>query len=161
MDAGRSMARRWAAKAEAKFDMECTYQQGDAHDTLCFSRPGVKGTLEVQPGSLHFHAQLGFLVSAFKERIHAELEQQLDTMLASFAAPQGAAGTPEPAEPGDSPKNPPAARKKPKSAAVAKKASSDGTGSGTTPKKRTSVHSSPATDASGTPGVRAKKSRPD
>lgn len=161
MDAGRSMARRWASKAEAKFDMQCTYQQGEAHDTLCFSRPGVKGTLQVQPNALKFHAQLGFLVSAFKERIQAELEQQLDTMLASFAAPQDAAGPARPTTPGDSLQNPPAARKTPKPAAVAKKPDSNNASAGSTRKKRAPVPRSPAADAPGTAGLRAKKSRPD
>lgn len=85
------MARQWATKAETKFDMECSYCEGDTQDTLCFARPGVKGKLDVLADSLNFHAQLGFLVSAFKERIQSELEQQLDSMLASLAPPNDAA----------------------------------------------------------------------
>ena len=41
----RKVAFSWAEKAEEKFDMECTYEEGDAEDTLTFTRTGVKGTL--------------------------------------------------------------------------------------------------------------------
>ena len=42
--------------------------------------------LEVLPDALDFHAQLGFLVSAFKERIETELIEQLDKMMAAAPA---------------------------------------------------------------------------
>lgn len=88
MEAAREMAQQWAEQAENKYDMDCTYEKGALQDTLCFARAGIKGTLDVLPGALDFHAQLGFLVSAFKERIQTELEQQLDAMLASSDAPR-------------------------------------------------------------------------
>lgn len=81
LPAARKIALQWAEKAEDKFDMTCTYEEGDEQDTLYFTRSGIKGTLEVFPDALDFHAQLGFLVSAFKERIEAELIEQLDKML--------------------------------------------------------------------------------
>lgn len=77
----RKIALQWAEKAEEKFDMDCTYEEGDEQDTLYFTRAGIKGTLEVLPDALDFHAELGFLVSAFKSRIEAELVEQLDKML--------------------------------------------------------------------------------
>ena len=43
----REVARAWARKAEEKFDMECTYEEGDTQDTLSFTRSGVTGTLLV------------------------------------------------------------------------------------------------------------------
>ena len=39
----REVARAWARKAEEKFDMECTYEEGDTQDTLTFTRAGVAG----------------------------------------------------------------------------------------------------------------------
>ena len=86
LPAARKVALQWAEKAEEKFDMECTYEEGEDQDTLYFTRAGIKGTLDVFPDALDFHAELGFLVGAFKDRIEAELVEQLDKMLAPAAA---------------------------------------------------------------------------
>ena len=43
----RKVGVSWAEKAEKKFDMDCSYEEGDTQDTLYFSRAGVKGTLLV------------------------------------------------------------------------------------------------------------------
>ncbi|AVO41472.1 polyhydroxyalkanoic acid system family protein [Simplicispira suum] len=86
LPAARKIALQWAEKAEEKFDMNCSYEEGDAQDTLYFTRSGIKGTLDVFPNSLDFHAQLGFLVSAFKDRIETELIEQLDKMLSDAPA---------------------------------------------------------------------------
>lgn len=84
----RKVAFSWAEKAEEKFDMECTYEEGDTEDTLHFSRSGVKGTLLVDARQFEMKAQLGFLFGAFKDRIEAEIGEQLDALL---NAPQPAA----------------------------------------------------------------------
>ena len=85
LPAAREIALQWAEKAEEKFDMDCTYEEGDAQDTLYFTRAGIKGTLEVYPDALDFQAELGFLVSAFKNRIETELSEQLDKLLGPAA----------------------------------------------------------------------------
>ena len=77
----RKIAFAWAEKAEKKFDMECTYEEGDTEDTLVFSRTGVKGTLLVDAHQFEMKAQLGFLFGAFKDRIEAEIGEQLDALL--------------------------------------------------------------------------------
>jgi len=77
----RKVAFSWAEKAEEKFDMECTYQEGDTEDTLTFSRSGVKGTLLVDAHQFEMKAQLGFLFGAFKDRIESEIGEQLDALL--------------------------------------------------------------------------------
>lgn len=84
----RKVAFSWAEQAEEKFDMDCIYEEGDAQDTLYFSRAGVKGTLVVDARQFEMNAQLGFLFGAFKERIEAEIGEQLDALL---SAPQSAA----------------------------------------------------------------------
>lgn len=84
----RKVAFSWAEKAEEKFDMECTYEEGETEDTLHFSRSGVKGTLLVDASQFEMKAQLGFLFGAFKDRIEAEIGEQLDALL---NAPQPAA----------------------------------------------------------------------
>lgn len=83
----RKVAFSWAEKAEEKFDMECTYEEGETEDTLHFSRSGVKGTLLVDDHQFEMKAQLGFLFGAFKDRIETEIGDQLDALL---NAPQAA-----------------------------------------------------------------------
>lgn len=90
----RKVAFSWAEQAEEKFDMECTYEEGDTQDTLYFSRAGVKGTLLVDAHQFEMNAQLGFLFGAFKDRIESEIGEQLDALL---AAPQPAARKAAPA----------------------------------------------------------------
>ena len=85
----RKIAFSWAEKAEKKFDMECTYEEGDTQDTLHFNRSGVKGTLLVDASQFEMRAQLGFLFGAFKDRIESEIGDQLDALLS--AAPHPAA----------------------------------------------------------------------
>ena len=77
----RKVAFSWAEKAEEKFDMECTYEEGDTEDLLTFTRSGVKGTLRVDACNFEMHAQLGFLFGAFKDRIETEIGDQLDALL--------------------------------------------------------------------------------
>ena len=84
----RKIAFAWAEMAEKKFDMECTYEEGDTEDTLVFSRTGVKGTLLVDAHQFEMKAQLGFLLGAFKDRIEQEIGDQLDALL--NAPPPGA-----------------------------------------------------------------------
>ena len=77
----RKVAFSWAEKAEEKFDMECTYEEGDTQDTLSFTRAGVAGTLLVDAQQFDMTAKLGFLFSAFKDRIETEISGQLDELL--------------------------------------------------------------------------------
>lgn len=77
----RKVAFSWAEKAEEKFDMECTYEEGDTEDLLTFTRTGVKGTLLVDAHQFEMKAHLGFLLGAFKDRIEAEIGEQLDALL--------------------------------------------------------------------------------
>ncbi|RQO81933.1 polyhydroxyalkanoic acid system family protein [Acidovorax sp. FJL06] len=77
----RKVAFTWAEKAEEKFDMECVYEEGETEDLLTFTRTGVKGTLLVDAHQFEMKAQLGFLLGAFKDRIEAEISEQLDALL--------------------------------------------------------------------------------
>ena len=79
----RKVAFSWAEKAEEKFDMECTYEEGETEDLLTFTRSGVKGTLLVDAHQFEMKAQLGFLFGAFKDRIESEIVKNLDTLLAA------------------------------------------------------------------------------
>ena len=79
----RKAAFQWAEKAEEKFDMECTYEEGEGEDVLTFTRSGVNGTLVVTKDQFVLNAKLGFLLGAFKESIEGEIVKNFDTLLAT------------------------------------------------------------------------------
>ncbi len=78
----RKAAFKWAEQAEAKFDMECTYEEGQTSDECSFTRSGVSGTLTVDKDTFELHAKLGFLLGAFKEKIEGEIVKNLDALIA-------------------------------------------------------------------------------
>ena len=79
----REVAWRWAEEVEKKFDMECTVIEGETSDTVEFTRPGVKGELVVAANHFDLQATLGFLLGAFSKTIEAEIERNLDELLAA------------------------------------------------------------------------------
>jgi putative polyhydroxyalkanoate system protein len=87
----RKIAYAWAEQVEEEFSMQCTYEEGDTSDEVCFVRSGVNGTLRVHPDHFDLDAKLGFLLGAFKDRIEAEIVKNLDQLLTSKA------GSPKPA----------------------------------------------------------------
>ena len=82
----RKIALQWAEEVEKKFDMECTILEGEASDTVEFVRSGVKGELIVAAKHFTLDAKLGFLLGAFSKTIEAEIEKNLDALLAKSAA---------------------------------------------------------------------------
>ena len=78
----RKAAFRWAEKAEEKFDMACTYEEGKTSDVCGFTRSGVTGTLAVDKSTFVLTAKLGFLLGAFKDRIEDEIVKNLDELIA-------------------------------------------------------------------------------
>ena len=84
--AARKAAFKWAEQAEAKFDMECTYEEGDTADECSFKRSGVTGTLRVDKDSFELHAKLGFLLGAFKDKIEGQIVKNLDALIAKKPA---------------------------------------------------------------------------
>jgi putative polyhydroxyalkanoate system protein len=79
----REVAWKWAEDAEAKFDMECTVEEGEDEDLVHFMRIGVKGTLRVSGERFDLVAQLGLLLGAFQKTIESQIESNLDTLLAA------------------------------------------------------------------------------
>jgi putative polyhydroxyalkanoate system protein len=79
----RKMAWKWAEAAEAKFGMECTVIEGEDSDVVEFTRSGVEGRLVVAADSFDLTARLGLLIGAFRGRIEAEIEANLDSLLAA------------------------------------------------------------------------------
>ena len=95
----REVAWQWAEQVERKFDMECTVIEGETSDTVEFTRPGVRGTLLVEPHRFALDATLGFLLGAFSRTIEAEIERNLDDLLAAEKRRKAAAAKQAPAKP--------------------------------------------------------------
>jgi putative polyhydroxyalkanoate system protein len=85
----RKVAAEWADKAQSKLEMACAFAEGEDGDEIQFSRPGVKGTLRVCSDHFELNAQLGFLLSAFKDQIEGEIAKNLDELLAGKAKKPG------------------------------------------------------------------------
>ena len=78
----RKIAFAWAEQVEQQFGMECTYEEGKLRDVVIFTRSGVQGSLMVTASEFELEARLGFLVSAFKDKIEGEIVKNLDDLLA-------------------------------------------------------------------------------
>lgn len=85
----RQIALAWVAQARHEFGLNCTYQEAEQEDLADFRRPGVSGTLRVSPTQFELTVNLGFLLSAFKDRIEADLQKNLDQLLAVTPDRQG------------------------------------------------------------------------
>lgn len=78
----RKLALRWAEVAEKKLDMQCTYEEGKAHDVVHFKRAGAHGELQVGKDKFELEARLGLLLGVFKSKIESAIVQNLDELLA-------------------------------------------------------------------------------
>ena len=87
----RKVAWQWAEEVEKKFDMECSVLEGETSDTVEFTRSGVSGRLIVAADHFDLNAKLGFLLGAFSRTIEAEIEKELDALLAKSGAAKKAA----------------------------------------------------------------------
>ena len=56
-------------------------------DTLRFHRSGVDGQMHVTDSDIRLNVSLGFLLKAFKAKIAAHIERNLDQLLASGTKP--------------------------------------------------------------------------
>lgn len=79
----RKAAFRWAEQAEEKFDMECTYEEGQTSDECSFTRSGVTGTMRVDKDTFELNAKLGFFLGAFKDKIESEIVKNLDVLISN------------------------------------------------------------------------------
>lgn len=83
----RLTAAQWIKDAEDRLDLSCELIRGDERDEVRFSRSGLSGTLEVSAERFRLQAQLGFLLSAFKDRIESEIQKNLDELIAGQTRP--------------------------------------------------------------------------
>ena len=83
----RMTAAQWIKEAEDKLDLRCELISGSEGDEVRFSRSDLSGTLEVTGQLCRLQAQLGFLLSAFKDRIESEIQKNLDELIAQQTRP--------------------------------------------------------------------------
>jgi putative polyhydroxyalkanoate system protein len=74
----RDAVQEVADKLADRFGAECTWHG----DTLHFSRAGIDGQIALLPSELHLSARLGFLMSAMRGPIEAEIRRVLDERFA-------------------------------------------------------------------------------
>ena len=86
LEQSRQLAKRWAEKAEDKLGVTCTYEEPADCGVVKFERPGVEGQMRVQAGHVLVEVELGFLLSAFKERIESDIADKLDALIARASA---------------------------------------------------------------------------
>ena len=94
----RKIAAAWAEQVEEKFDMTCSLLEGETSDTVEFKRSGVNGKLIVAADHFDLQARLGFLLGAFSRTIEAEIEKNLDALLAKSGAAGKASAKAAPAK---------------------------------------------------------------
>ena len=83
--AARKLAREWLEQAETRLGMTCEYTEGAASDEISFRRAGVTGTVQITDDRFVLDAELGFLWSAFKDKIEVEVARNMDKLLARAA----------------------------------------------------------------------------
>nr|WP_315208308.1 polyhydroxyalkanoic acid system family protein [uncultured Albidiferax sp.] len=81
LPAARKLANDWLEQAETRLGMTCEYTEGTAADEISFRRAGVTGTVQITDDRFVLDAELGFLWSAFKDKIEAEVARRMDKML--------------------------------------------------------------------------------
>jgi putative polyhydroxyalkanoate system protein len=81
LDAARQVASEWTDQAQTQWSLICERTSTPEGDHVTFARKGLSGSLMVT--SVHFtlDMELGFLLSAYKKRMHAEIEHHLDQLL--------------------------------------------------------------------------------
>ena len=79
--AARKLANEWREQAETRLGMACEYTEGATSDEIRFRRAGVTGTVQITDDRFVLDAELGFLWSAFKDKIETEVARRMDKLL--------------------------------------------------------------------------------
>lgn len=85
LEKAKKIAREWQFVGEKEYGLNCDCTVTDDADIINFKRSGVSGTLKVTEDAFEMKAKLGFLLSAFQERIETEIHQNLDKLIADNA----------------------------------------------------------------------------
>ena len=70
----RAIVDQVALRMREKFGMQGQWQG----DTLCFSRPGVSGTIAVTCDAIQVNAELGMMLAPLKGLVEQEIRRKLD-----------------------------------------------------------------------------------
>lgn len=70
----RAVVDQVALRMREKFGMQGQWQG----DTLCFSRPGVSGTIAVASDAIQVNAELGMMLAPLKGMVEQEIRRKLD-----------------------------------------------------------------------------------
>jgi putative polyhydroxyalkanoate system protein len=84
-DAALALARDWQAQAEQDWGLRCKAEMREDHLLIAFERTGLQGQLRVGAEAFDLQLALGFLLSAYRARIEAELQRRLDGWLDTVA----------------------------------------------------------------------------
>lgn len=80
-EAARQLARDWQTQAEQDWGLQCMAQTLEDRQQIDFERPGLQGQLRVSGEAFELRLTLGFLLSAYRARIEAELQHRLEDRL--------------------------------------------------------------------------------
>lgn len=76
LDEAKKTAQALADQLQKEFQLDSQWQG----DTLLFTRSGVKGKLDVTDKDVSLDISLGFMLKAFKGKIQAQIDKNLDKM---------------------------------------------------------------------------------
>ncbi len=82
-DQARQAAETLAEQLADRFEISYHWEG----DSLHFERSGVAGHIDLEPGTVHINARLGFLLAPFKYQLEQEIHQALDKILRPVAGP--------------------------------------------------------------------------
>ena len=81
LEGAQRLARDWQTQAERDWGLRCTAHAFEEPQRIAFERPGLQGSLRVSAEAFELQLTLGFLLSAYRARIEAELQRRLDGWL--------------------------------------------------------------------------------
>lgn len=76
------LALRWVEEGRSRFGVQCHSVSNDVSEQVMFNRSGIRGSLVVTGDQFNMTLQLGLLFAAFAPRIQAEIEANIDALLA-------------------------------------------------------------------------------
>lgn len=79
--AARALVQTWVAGGTSRWGLTCEHTVAEGQECITFAGPGLRGQLWVRPDAFELEAQLGILLSAYRERIETEIQRQLDQAL--------------------------------------------------------------------------------
>jgi putative polyhydroxyalkanoate system protein len=86
LDAARQLASEWIEQAQTQWGLTCQRETNAEGEQITFTRKGLSGSLMVTRAHFTLDMELGFLLGAYKKRMQAEIEHNLDQLLGTQQA---------------------------------------------------------------------------